>query len=232
MRSGWLLFYTLLQLLYMYPAELPEQIPGTNENIYGGFWLRLGAMMMDGMFCLPVVFIALFVQSFGPSAYAMSIIPLLAFNLWYAVYLPARYGATPGKLVAGLTILKVDGEVIGFKEAFMRNAVSLGISIFSMCVMLLALSRVDTDTYAGLGWINRSKYLMTLVPLGFTLHSWMSNVWIYSELIVLLTNKQRRAIHDYVAGTVIVQTKYMELIREYINLAPPADDQAGNTGMH
>jgi len=26
-----------------------EQISGTNENIYGGFWLRLGAMMMDGV---------------------------------------------------------------------------------------------------------------------------------------------------------------------------------------
>ncbi len=212
----------------MYSTELPEQIPGTNENIYGGFWLRLGSLMLDGVFCMPVTAIVLFLQSFGSSTYAMCIIPLLAFNLWYSVYLPARYGATPGKLVVGLTILKVDGEAIGLKEAFMRNIVTLGISIFSMCIMLLALYRVDADTYAELGWIDRTKYLMTLVPLGFTLQSWMSNVWIYSELIVLLTNKQRRAIHDFVAGTVIVQTKYIKLVREYINPTPSTGDQIEN----
>jgi len=228
MRMAGFYFISYYNYFNMYGTELPEQIPGTHENIYGGFWLRLGSLMLDGIFCLPVTAIVVLIQFLGPSAYAMSIIPLLVFNLWYAVYLPARYGATPGKLVVGLTILKVNGEAIGLKEAIMRNVVTLGISIFSMCVMLLALSRVDADTYTELGWIDRSKYLMTLVPLGFTLQSWMSNVWIYSELIVLLTNKQRRAIHDYVAGTVIVQTKYMKLIREYINPMPPADDRTGN----
>jgi uncharacterized RDD family membrane protein YckC len=31
-------------------------------------------------------------------------------------------------------------------------------------------------------------------------------VWIWSEFITMLFNKRRRAIHDYIAGTVVVRT--------------------------
>ena len=32
----------------------------------------------------------------------------------------------------------------------------------------------------------------------------VGNVWICSELVVLLLNEKKRAIHDYLAGTVVV----------------------------
>jgi len=31
-------------------------------------------------------------------------------------------------------------------------------------------------------------------------------VWVYGELIVLLTNKKRRALHDFLAGTVVIRS--------------------------
>lgn len=214
----------------MYSDELPERIPGTHDSIYGGFGIRLGSLLLDGLFCLPVSALVLYLQSFGRDAYLLSAFPLLIFSLWYGVYLPARYGGTPGKQVIGLTILKINGEPIGMKEAFMRNIVSFGISLFSMGIMTIALSKIDNEYYSSLNWLDRSRYLMTLVPLGFTLHSWMSNVWFVSELIVLLTNKQRRAIHDFIAGTVIVKTEYLGLIQAYLNPAtPPEDDQQGDS---
>ena len=30
------------------------------------------------------------------------------------------------------------------------------------------------------------------------------NLWVFSEPIVLLTNKKRRAIHDFIAGTMVI----------------------------
>lgn len=207
----------------MHPNEVPHQIPGIPDNIYGGFGLRLGSLLLDGLFCAPIALLAMYIQSFGGEAYLLSILPLLAFNLWYAVYLPARNGGTPGKLVAGLTILKTTGQPIGLKEAFLRNIVTFVISILSVFVMTTALSAADMDTYRSLGWLERSRYLMSMAPLLFTVYSWANNVWFYSELIVLLTNKQRRAIHDFIADTVIVKTKYLPQIQAYIN--PPSDSQ-------
>lgn len=208
----------------MHPNEVPHQIPGIYDDIYGGFGLRLASMLLDSVFCAPVVVFAFYIQSLGRDAYLLSILPMLAFNLWYSVYLPARNGATPGKLVVGLTILKTTGEPIGVKEAFMRYSVAFAISIFSVVVMTVALSGADMNTYRNLGWIARAQYLMTIAPFLFTLHKWASNVWFYSELVVLLTNKQRRAIHDFIADTVIVKTKYLPQIQAYIH--PSSDNQA------
>jgi uncharacterized RDD family membrane protein YckC len=208
----------------MHADDVPHQIPGIPDNIYGGFGLRLGSLLLDGLFCTPVALLAMYIQSFGGEAYLLSILPILAFNLWYAVYLPARNGATPGKLIAGLTILKTTGQPIGLKEAFLRNIVTFALSIFSVFVMTTALFAADMNTYTSLGFLERSRYLMSMAPLLFTINTWINNVWFYSELIVLLTNKQRRAIHDFIADTVIVKTKYLPQIQAYIN--PPAEDQA------
>jgi uncharacterized RDD family membrane protein YckC len=32
----------------------------------------------------------------------------------------------------------------------------------------------------------------------------VQNIWVWGELIVLLTNRKRRAIHDFIAGTIVV----------------------------
>jgi uncharacterized RDD family membrane protein YckC len=38
-------------------------------------------------------------------------------------------------------------------------------------------------------------------------------VWFVSELVVYWSNSKRRAIHDYIAGTVVVRTDYLENLR-------------------
>jgi uncharacterized RDD family membrane protein YckC len=32
-----------------------------------------------------------------------------------------------------------------------------------------------------------------------------NSLWIYSEFIVLLTNEKRRALHDFMAGTIVIE---------------------------
>jgi uncharacterized RDD family membrane protein YckC len=34
----------------------------------------------------------------------------------------------------------------------------------------------------------------------------VANIWIWSEMLVLLCNKRRRALHDMIAGTIVVIT--------------------------
>ncbi|MBC7525059.1 MAG: hypothetical protein H7239_11545 [Flavobacterium sp.] len=59
-----------------------------------------------------------------------------------------------------------------------------------------------------------SKYLTSLSPILFTIYSWLANIWTWSELLVLLTNPRKRALHDYVAGTVIVKKIYVVQIQK------------------
>ncbi len=83
--------------------------------------------------------------------------------------------------------------------------------------MTVCLLQADNEVYISLGWVKQSQYLMSLSPTFFKVHTWISNIWIYGELIVLLTNKRKRAVHDFIAGTVIVKSKYIAQIREAMN---------------
>ena len=80
--------------------------------------------------------------------------------------------------------------------------------------MIDALLSVDDATFQNLSWIKQSQYLMSLSPILFSIYTWLTNIWSWSELIVLLTNPRKRALHDYIAGTVIVKKRYVERIQK------------------
>ena len=80
--------------------------------------------------------------------------------------------------------------------------------------MIICLLKADETVFNDLDWLKRTQYLMSLATIPFTIYVWASNIWIYSEFIILLTNKRKRAAHDFIAGTAIVRTVYVNKINE------------------
>jgi uncharacterized RDD family membrane protein YckC len=204
--------------------KTPLEIEGISDNLYAGFWIRLASLLLDTIFLLPIIFLTLYLNGLGKNMYFYTLIPNFAFGLWYNIYIPKKYGGTAGKLVAGLKIIRLDGEAIGWKEAILRHSVMLVLTIISSIWMINCLLQADDAIFTSLGWMEQTKYLMTLSPGFFKMYNWASNIWIYSEFIVLLTNKRKRAIHDYIANTVIVKSIYIEKIRETMNHNNTATD--------
>ena len=58
--------------------------------------------------------------------------------------------------------------------------------------------------WTSLNWLDRGGELAKRNAI-FTAYDWASQVWLWSELVVLLLNKKRRALHDFIAGTVVVK---------------------------
>ena len=197
--------------------QTPLEIDGISENIYAGFWARFASLFLDTIILLPAIFLILYLNGLGKNIFFYTLVPNFVFGLWYYIYLPKKYGGTPGKLIAGMKIIKLNGESIDWKEAFLRHSVLLVLTLFSVIMMTSCLVSADEITFNSLGWLKRSQYLMSLSPIFFLIYTWVSNIWIYSEFIVLLTNKRKRAIHDYIAGTIIVKAKYIDEIREAMN---------------
>ena len=198
----------------MSTIEMPFEIKGIRDNLYAGFWIRLGSLFLDIVFLMPIIFLAYYINSLNINMYFYTIVPNLIFGLWYNIYLPKKYGGTPGKLIAGIKIIKLDGTDIDWKEAFLRHSVLLAITLYSSILMIYCLMQADETIYMKLEWLEQTKYLMTLSPVFFLIYTWINNLWVYSEFIVLLTNKRKRAVHDYIAGTVIIRTKYLGVIRK------------------
>src|SRR5262252_1951918 len=123
---------------------------------YGGFWIRFGARFIDGFVLglpLLVVFFFLMPAAFRPRADVSN--PFLAafatFNLTYLlisllasccyeVMLLKYRGATLGKMVCGLKVVRADGSGLGwgvcFGRYFMWNVLSRSIPILNFVVML------------------------------------------------------------------------------------------------
>lgn len=171
---------------------------------YAGFWRRFGAMWLDVLFFLPVILLVLWGNSRFRLFQAYYLLPGLAIGAFYGIYLVKRFGGTPGKVVAGLRIAKVDGSPIGYREAVLRALPDYLLSIPISLGLVIAAMRMSDTEYLSLAFGERSSRVSALAPSWHQPASVAQTIWIWSEFIVLLTNQKKRAIHDFIAGTIVI----------------------------
>jgi uncharacterized RDD family membrane protein YckC len=176
----------------------------TDTLRYAGFWPRLASLLLDFIILLP--FGAL--TFWGSSAFRLFdlyyFLPGTVFGLFYSVYLVRRYGGTPGKLLVGIRIRKLNGEPVGYREAFLRNIVDFTFGVLMSVALLFPLFHMSDAEYHSLSFMQCSQRMIELAPHWYKPLQWTQTAWVWGELIVLLTNRKRRAIHDFIAGTVVV----------------------------
>lgn len=160
----------------------------------------------------PIVYIYLFVRLQASDinfAIGITIICSFVFAM-YNVFFNAHFGGSPGKLALGIRITKPDGSYIGWGEAWKRSSVDLVYTTLILYCNVFALVQVEADQYSALGFSDRSRLLQTYYPPWFSVADVLEQVWFWSELVVLLFNKRKRAIHDLIAGTVVIHKKFAE----------------------
>ena len=192
------------------PIEL-ETVP-YDKTMYPDYKVRFGAALLDFLIVAPFFLLILYLNSLSKEMYYFTTIPSLAFSFWYHIYLLKRYGATPGKLISGICVVKTNGQYPEWKEAFLR-AVSLSFIILGIIISLVALSKADAGYYEDLGWRQQREYLQTLSPGLFKVNTWLSTLFFWSDVIVVFGNRKKRALHDIIAGTVVVRDLYMKRLR-------------------
>jgi uncharacterized RDD family membrane protein YckC len=183
-------------------------IKSNGEKVYAGFWKRLCAGLADAIIIIPLVFFFVWLQGLDRNLAIVISIPSSILFAMYNVYFNARFGGTPGKLAVGVRITKPDGSCIGWREAWQRSAVDLTFAFIILVVNIWVLTRVDPTRYASHGWMKRALYLQEHWPAGYKSFINLQQVWIWSEVIVLLFNKRKRAIHDFIAGTVVINKEF------------------------
>jgi len=180
--------------------------PSIDPLCYAGFWPRLGALLLDGLILLPLLVLTLLGAAHYRLFHLYYLVPGTLFGLFYGVYLVRRFGGTPGKLIAHVRILKVNGDPIGYREAVLRYFPEFVFGFLMSIALVCALSHVSDVEYRALSFHERGKRIHDLYP-SWRKPLWIAqNIWVWGELIVLLTNRKRRALHDFIAGTVVVRT--------------------------
>ena len=171
---------------------------------YAGFWPRLGSLLLDTIIILPLVAVTFLGDSSFRLFQVYYFIPGTLFWLFYSVYLVRRFGGTPGKLIVGIRIRKLDGTPVGYREAFLRYLPDFVFSLLTSVALIFAVLHITDAEYYSLSFVDRNNRLFQLAPRWYNWLQWTSTAWYWGELVVLLTNRKRRALHDFIAGTVVV----------------------------
>lgn len=178
---------------------------GKTELVYVGFWRRLAAHLIDLAILFP--YAAIITRTAWNSKYGYIGSQIVGFivAVLFNVYLVKRFGGSPGKLAMRVRIAKMDGSAVGYKEASIRYSVLFLIGLVSSAGLVISALNMPDSEYAALTRETRTKHLEELAPAWYQKMQIVGAIWVYSEFAVLLTNRKRRALHDFMAGTVVIR---------------------------
>lgn len=170
---------------------------------YSGFWSRLLAHVVDTLVLAPLVALQFWSMSSRSAALAL-LIPLSALGPLYNIVMHARRGQTIGKIVARIQVTKVSGEPASWREAILRDSVTVAFVVVSTTAMMFAFMQLPESAWGG-GWRQMAVKLHEAEPTWGRWAGTAMQVWFWGELFVLLLNRKRRSLHDFIAGTVVIR---------------------------
>jgi len=111
-----------------------------------------------------------------------------------------KYGQTVGKMVTKVRVFDARTEKpISYRQALIREGVPTVLSIPFLIYEAIAIiqGRESADLLLE-GKVSPHSLLwwFTVLPI----------LWSVVEVVTMLTNDKRRALHDFIAGTVVIRT--------------------------
>jgi uncharacterized RDD family membrane protein YckC len=165
-----------------------------NEKYRNGL-KRIWAAIVDVIVFLPLLLVEQWIFRTTQSAtLILSWLILTAFlPIIYSIILHYKYGQTIGKWVVGVRLIDINGtRKISFKQSVLRDILYLTVEVIGLFYFLFLMSQASDPKYLFNDYNNFSE-----APLF---------IWTLLELISMLTNSKRRALHDFLAKTVVVRT--------------------------
>ena len=171
---------------------------------YQTFWRRFGAMWIDFLVLSPLLALDFYLMGAISSPVGGAAWMSLngALHLGYVVALHALFGQTVGKRVTRIRVRCVDGSPLGWRRALMRDSVWIAIFLLGT-VARFRLAFSGVDPHPPFAQADEAVHQLSWLD-------WAIQIWFWLELITMLTNSKRRAIHDYLAGSVVVRLKPRE----------------------
>ena len=169
---------------------------------YRTFWARFFAFVIDAFVLAPIAIYCIYLYNPSESAaHSFFRDSLLLYSpILYRVIMHARFGRTVGKWMTGIRVynLSETGKP-SLKQALLRDIFSFVAAIASSVALLWLI-------YAGQNYHLQG----TTKTLTFDRCMDYQSSWITIEVIFMFANLKRQAVHDYIAGTVVLDPFYRQ----------------------
>ncbi len=175
----------------------PEVV--TEQNRFSTGWRRFWAVIFDAIILFAVMApVAMLVEEgrndnlalMAALDYGTTLV-----TIFYYILLHAAWGQTLGKMITGVKVVKnSDLSPIAFRHALTRDMVPL--LVFIVGIVLI--------NYLDIGIAENKQASLQPPPIVGAV-VFLQFLWPLLELITMLFNRRRRAIHDFIAGTVVIR---------------------------
>jgi len=164
------------------------------EHKYQTFWPRIYSGLVDGVVFIPFVYLDEWIYSLEVSNYyLLTYYALTSLSFYiYSVCMHGYYGQTLGKMLLRIKLYSVTESSLGFKRALYRDAI-----VILFTIVFIAIEAPDILNNTNPQNIKNSEGMELLI--------FIVMIWYLSEFITMLFNNKRRAIHDYIAGSVVMR---------------------------
>ncbi|HEY4416361.1 MAG TPA: RDD family protein [Verrucomicrobiae bacterium] len=166
------------------------------EQKYSTFWPRFGAGIVDGLVFIPVDWLGSFVYSHLTSVFIL--VPVYIINtsafLVYSIWMHARYGQTLGKMVTKVIVLDASERPLSLRQAVLRDILDVVVLPIGLATNIPKII-YGVDTYSPTHQATTIEVVILYSTLG----------WFVIEILTMLTNRKRRALHDFIAGSVVIR---------------------------
>ncbi len=157
---------------------------------------RLGAAIIDSLVFISLFFADNFVREHidNKIGLVLWLIFYMLLSFSYTVVMHYKYGQTIGKMVTKIKVLALDeSNTLSLRQAFLRDSFYILVQTAGYIYFAIQLIQTNISTTELLENID------AFVGIAFLL-------WVLLELVSMLTNDKRRAIHDFMAGSVVIKT--------------------------
>lgn len=167
-------------------------------NQYGGFWIRVGASLVDFLILLPVYGLFVYAIYFQKSL-LLSMLGLFLAGA-YKPFLEATKSATFGKMAAKLKVVNADNQSISVQQALIRNSpwiISSALSIATYFLLFQNPDFLDAEGFLEMSQATEESSLSMISQL-------FSFVILIVVVVVAFTAK-KQGLHDMMADTYVVR---------------------------
>ena len=168
------------------------------DKKYATFWPRVLAAILDTLILWPLGWADELI--WGATKSTAILVPwylLYSFSfVAYTIILHGVYGQTIGKAITGVKVVDLSEGRLSMKQAVLRDSVILLITALGVGSGL-RIAAAGISPYGNPFEMTAVDWIFIYATLG----------WSILEVLSMLLSKKRRAIHDFIAGSVVIRVK-------------------------
>lgn len=194
-------------LFFIWSQERGFRGKGAARNVqYAGFWRRLGSLTVDGgVFSSFFLFLLLLLRKNIYDYWINAFYCLICLGV--TLYTLKRWSQTPGKMVMGIHVLKNDFSSITLKQILFRQSLDVFFNFWCLVKALLITGGITTAGMLLVGSQDPFSFPSNILKIIEDKLPYFFIIWYFSEMVILLINHKKRALHDYLADTIVVVKK-------------------------